>query len=224
VFSIGKTSLFLYNSIYMTKRRPRSDDVLFISALLALLLGVALLMYTTGAVESAGRTWPFLVVAAGGFLVYLALARGFSLTILFVGAVLAFEGGLMLLSILFGWEPKRVWPLGMSLAGLASFVSILLAKRRMKVSLAVPSIGFILLGLAFAAFSFGLVGVSFKSFIVVWWPTLLIAGGISLFVAFGLSRKGSPKRSESPKKGGKKDAAERSAGRSERDRGPTSSA
>jgi hypothetical protein len=204
----------------MNKRRPRSDDLLFISALLALLLGVALLMYTTGTVESAGRAWPFLVVAMGGCFLYLALVRGFSFTILFVGVVLALEGILLFAAIVLGWELKKVWPLGMALAGFGGVVSSIIAKKRMKVSLAVPSICFIVLGLVFSVFSFGLAGISFKSFIVVWWPTLLIAGGISLFVAYGLSRGGSSRREE------KKDAGARSAGRPGRGRGrgPTSSA
>jgi hypothetical protein len=207
----------------MNKRRPRSDDVLFISALSALLLGVALLLYTTGTFEGANRAWPFLIMAAGGFLLYLALVREFSFFVLFVGILFVLEGALILVSLLLDWKLVKVWPLGMALVGLAGFVSSLIAKKRMRVSFAVPSIGFVFLGLVFTAFSFGLVGVSFKGFIVVWWPTLLIIGGISLFVAYGLSRHGSPKRSEASKSGGKKGTGSQPAGRSGRGRGPTSS-
>ena len=80
----------------MNKRRPRSDDVLFISALSALLLGVALLLYTTGTFGGTGRPWPFLIMAAGGFLLYLALVREFSFSILFVGIIFVLEGALVL--------------------------------------------------------------------------------------------------------------------------------
>jgi len=223
VFSIGKTSLFLYNSTYMNKRRPRSDDVLFISALSALLLGVALLLYTTGTFGGTGRPWPFLIMAAGGFLLYLALVREFSFSILFVGIIFVLEGALVLVSILLEWKLIKAWPLGMALVGFAGVISSLIAKRKMRASFSVPSIGFVFLGLTFSAFSFGFMGVSFKSFIVIWWPTLLIAGGISLFVAYGLSRKRSPKRSDASKAGGKKGAGSPPAGRSGRGRGPTSS-
>ena|GEM_PF-399391 len=211
VFSIGKTRLFLYNSIYMNRRRPRSDDVLFISALLALLLGVAFLMYTTGTVESASRAWPFLVMAAGGFLLYLALVRNSSFSVLMVGLVLVLEGALILASILLGWELKRAWPFGMALVGLSGIAASVVRRRRMKISFAVPSIGFVALGLVFSAFSFGFVGISFKHFIVVWWPTLLIVGGISLFVAYGLSRGRPTRRRDQPP-----------SGRPRRGHGPTS--
>jgi hypothetical protein len=207
----------------MNKRRPRSDDVLFISALLALLLGVALLMYTTGLFESAGRGWPFLVMATGGFLLYLALVKGFSFTVLFVGVVFVLEGALILVSVLSGWMLAKVWPVGMAIVGLSGLSSSLIAKKRMRISFAVPSIGFTFLGFAFAAFSFGWAGMSFKKFIFVWWPTLLILGGISLFVAYGLSRRGSRKRSDGPKAGAKKGSGSPS-GRPGRGRGPTSSA
>jgi hypothetical protein len=207
----------------MNKRRPRSDDVLFISAFSALLLGVALLLYTTGTFEGASHAWPFLIMAAGGFLLYLALVRKFSFSILFAGIIFVLAGALVLVSILLEWKLIKVWPLGMTLVGLTGFVSSLIAKRKMRVGFAAPSISFMFLGLAFTAFAFGWVGVSFKSFIVVWWPTLLIAGGISLFVAYGLSRKGSPKRSEASKAGGQKGAGSPPAGRSGRGRGPTSS-
>jgi hypothetical protein len=209
----------------MNKRRPRSDDVLFISAFSALLLGVALLLYTTGTFAGVGRAWPFLVMAAGGFFLYLALVRGFSFSILFVGIAFVLEGALILASLLLEWDIKRAWTLGMALVGCAGILSCIIAKRRMKVSFAVPSIGFVALGLAFAAFSFGLVGVSFKSFIVVWWPTLLILGSISLFVVYGLSRKGKPaKRSNGTGGKGKKTADAQSASRSGRGLGPSSSA
>jgi len=186
----------------MNKRRPRSDDVLFISALVVLLLGVALLLYTTGTFEGALRAWPFLVMAVGGALLYIALVRGSPFSFLFVGTAFVLEGALILLSIIAEWNLVKAWPLGMAIVGLSGLISGLISKRRLKVAFAVPSFSFVFLGLAFALFSFGWARIGFKSFIVVWWPTLLIAGGIGLFVAYGLSHRGSP--------------------RTGRDRGPTS--
>jgi hypothetical protein len=75
----------------------------------------------------------------------------------------------------------------------------MIAKRRLEVFFAVPSLSFVLLGLAFSSFSLGWVKVSFKNFIVVWWPTFLIVGGISLFVAYGLARRKRVSRGESRK-------------------------
>jgi hypothetical protein len=210
----------------MNKRRPRSDDVLFISALVALLLGVAFLLYTTGTFNGAFFAWPLLVVAAGGMLLYLALVRGSSNSFLFVGIVFVSEGAFLLVSIILGWRLVKAWPLGMAIAGFSGLITGLAAKRKMKVAFAVPSFSFVFLGLAFAIFSFGWAGIGFKSFIIVWWPTLLIVGGISLFVAYGLSRRSFLKRAEAVKEGGnegaKVDAGKASVGRPGRNRGPTS--
>lgn len=200
----------------MNKRRPRSEDVLFISALAAILLGVAFLLYTTHTFEGAPRLWPIIVMAAGGLLLYFAIVRGASFSFFFAGLLLAFEGAFILASMLIGWRIARSWPLGMAIAGLAGFVSGLVAKRRLKAFYAVPSIGFTVLGSVFALFSFGLAKVNFSSFIAVWWPSLLIAGGISLFIAYGISRHAEGVEGRAKTRAGKL------ADRPERDRGPSS--
>jgi hypothetical protein len=205
----------------MNQRRPRSDDVLFISALATILLGLAFLLYTTKIVVGPFHAWPVLVIAAGGVLIYFALVRGFPFSFFIGGLFFALEGAFFIVSMLLGWEINHSWPLSMIIAGVTGFISGLAAKKRLKTFLLVPSVGFTALGLVFSVFSFGLAKVEFKSFIVVWWPTLLIAGGISLFVAYGLSRHGTGKRAESlgPRAGKRASAPEDSPGR---DRGPSS--
>jgi hypothetical protein len=110
----------------------------------------------------------------------------------------------------------------MAIFGCSGLVAGLVARKKIKIAFVVPSFSFVFLGFAFSIFSFGWARISFKSFIVVWWPTLLIVGGISLFVAYGLSRCGKYKRVGSVKGTSKKDTGKTLAGRSERDRGPTS--
>jgi hypothetical protein len=173
----------------MSQRRPRSDDILFISAIAAILLGVAFLLHTTGAFVGAPRAWPILMMAVGGILLYFSLVRGAAFSFFFGGLLFVLEGALFLLSLLAGWRLSMSWPLGMTVAGLAGLVSGLVSKRRLKAFFAVPSIGFAALGSLFSLFSFGLARVNLRSFIAEWWPTLLIAGGISLFVAYGISRR-----------------------------------
>jgi hypothetical protein len=203
----------------MNKRRPSSDDVLFISALIAILLGVAFLLYTTGAFVGAPRVWPLLMMAAGGSFLYLALVRGASFSFFFIGILIALEGVFFLAAMLLSWKIAKAWPLCMSVAGLAGLVSGLAAKKRFRAFFAVPSLGFAALGLFFAVFSFGIAGVSFKGFIAVWWPSLLIAGGISLFVAYGLSRRASP-RGAGRREGGERTLAGKTPDLGDRDRGP----
>jgi len=173
----------------MKKRRQRSDDVLFISALAAVLLGVAFLLYTTHTFVGVPHAWPVVVMAAGGALLYFALVRGASFYFLFGGFLFVLEGAFFLAAVLLDWKLAEAWPLGMAIAGATGLLSGLVARKRLGPLLAVPSISFACLGIIFSAFSFGLIRINFRSFIEVWWPSLLIAGGISLFVAYGLSRR-----------------------------------
>lgn len=184
----------------MKPRRARSEDVLFISALAAILLGIGFLLFTTNAYETALRAWPILVIAAGGCLLYVALVRRASSIIFFGGLLFVLEGGLFLLIPPLGWTIRKAWPLVMSVAGLVGLVTGLARWRKPRAAFIVPSVGFALLGLIFSAFSFGMVGVNFGSFVSTWWPTLLIAGGVSLFVAYGLSpARGSRRRPAKPR-------------------------
>jgi hypothetical protein len=173
----------------MKKRRPRSDDVLFISAFAAVLLGVAFLLYTTRTIVGVPHAWPILLLAAGGILLYFALVRGASFSFFFGGLLFLLEGAFFLVSVLLDWKLVKSWPLAMSLAGIAGLCSGLAAKKRLRAFFAVPSIGFAALGLGFAAFSLGVVKITFSNFIAVWWPSLLILGGLSLFIAYGFSRR-----------------------------------
>ncbi len=205
----------------MNRRRLRSDDILFISAIAAFLLGVAFLLYTTGTFVGAPRYWPILVMAVGGILLYLPLVRGASFTFFFGGLLFVLEGAFFLASMLLGWKLAKSWPLGMAIAGISGLISGLAAQKRLKAFYAVPSIGFAVLGLFFCLFSFGLAKVNFSRFIAVWWPTLFIAGGISLFVAYGISRHAPARVPEGPDGRARKRAG-RPADRPRRDRGPSS--
>lgn len=187
----------------MKQGRSRSDDVLFLSAVTTVLLGVALLLHTTRALAAAPSFLPILIMALGGAFLYLALVRRASSSFLFAGLLFVFEGAFILAAILAELRFSKAWPLGMAIAGLAWLVSGLASKRKVKASFLVPSLCFVFLGLVFAAFSFGWIAGGFSSFIAVWWPGLLILGGISLFVAYGLTRRARTLESRSKRKSGR---------------------
>jgi hypothetical protein len=187
----------------MNSRRSHSDDVLFLSAVTAVLLGVALLLRTTDLLAGATSIWPILVMAAGGAFLYLALVRGAAFSFLFAGLLFVLEGAFILVAILASWPLAKAWPLGMAFAGLAWLVSGIVSRKRLKASFFVPALCFVFLGLVFSAFSFGWAQGGLRSFIAVWWPCLLIVGGISLFVAYGLSRRARERASRSKRKSGR---------------------
>jgi hypothetical protein len=173
----------------MTQRRAHSNDVLFISALTAVLLGIALLLYTTRAFSGALRAWPLLVIAVGGVLLYFALVRRSSSAFLFGGIAFVLEGSFFLVEVLLGWSLRTAWPLAMVVGGISGIFAGLIAFRRLRPSFVVLSLCFIVLGLGFSLFSFGVVRQTLGQFIVIWWPSFIILGGISLFAVYGLSRR-----------------------------------
>jgi len=195
----------------MKRRRPRSDDVLFISALAAVLLGIGLLLYTTRILEGASGAWPVLVMAAGGALLYFALVRRASIYILFGGMLFALEGAFFQTASLAGWRFAQIWPLVMATAGAAGLVTGLLRSQGLRASYLVPSLGFLGLGAFFALFSFKWIKVDFSEFIAAWWPTAFIVGGVCLFVAYGVSRRRT-RRGKAEVEGPGREAASREPG------------
>lgn len=195
----------------MRKRHGRSDDVLFISALAAVLLGIALLLLTTHALEGAYRAWPLLVIAVGGVLLYVALVRRSSPAFLFGGIAFVLEGSFFLASVLLDLRLGKAWPLAMVTGGTAGIIAGFATWRRPKPSFIVPSLCFILLGAIFSLFSFGLIRQSFRQFIVEWWPSLLILGGFILFAAYGFLGREEARRPR--RSGGRSQPARRDSDR-----------
>jgi hypothetical protein len=197
----------------MKRRRPRSDDVLFISALAAVLIGIGLLPYTTRNLEGVAWSWPILVMAAGGVLLYFALVRGASIYILFGGTLFVLEGALFQAASLAGWLLARSWPLVMAAAGIAGAVAAIVRGEARKAAYLVPSLGFLGLGAFFALFSFKWIKADFSEFMAAWWPTALIVGGACLFAAYGASRKASRRGTGKGDSEGPREAGGRARGR-----------
>ncbi len=95
---------------------------------------------------------------------------------------------LVFTTLLAGWRPGQAWPLLLLATGIAGVVSSLGSKGRVATGYLISSMGFILLGVVFAQFSFRIVPVSFGKFVLMWWPSFLVAGIICLLSAYGYSR------------------------------------
>jgi len=174
----------------MSERRQHTDEILFVSALVAILAGLGLLFHTTGLARGLGVLWPLLLIAAGALLLFFSAIKGRSSTSFFAVALFAAIFGMAwLLSTLLGWSFAQSWPLIMISAGLAWLAAGFRRNRRAKAGFVVPSSCFVLLGALFCLFSFDVVGMSLGAFVRVWWPGFLILGGIVLFVAYGAVSK-----------------------------------
>jgi hypothetical protein len=174
----------------MSERTTHGDEILFVAALAAILAGLGLLLRTTGLASGLGMLWPFLVLAAGALLLFFSVIRGRSSTVFFAGGFFsAVFGVAWLVATLLGWTFAQAWPLIMVSAGAAWLASGLRRSRRVKAGFLVPASCFVLLGAIFCLFSFDIIDMSLGRFVHVWWPTILILGGIALFAAYGAARK-----------------------------------
>jgi hypothetical protein len=175
----------------MSTRKPRLDVILFLSAFAAILAGLALLLRTTGAVHGMRPLWPILLLALGGLFLCLSFVRPRGSSASFAtGLFFILVGAVMLLASLAMWHVKEFWPLFMLAAGFALLASGLRHFRGLKAFFFVPASGFIVLGAFFGLFSFSIVKIGLGEFVHTWWPTILIAAGVVLFVAYGMNRGG----------------------------------
>jgi len=166
----------------MNSPRRLKDDALFLGALVAILAGTGLLFQTTGFMPLPEWAGPFCVMGIGGILLYVTLVRGRSAVFFGAGSFLVFAGIVLLLG-----SPRQVWPLFLAAAGLAWLAFGLWRYRRVRASSLVPSIIMFGLGLFFSLFSLGIVTMRLSSFLAIWWPGLIILGGIALFIAWSLN-------------------------------------
>jgi len=165
----------------MSQRKTSSDDRLFISAVAAVLVGLALLLRTTGVAESVPILLPFIVTGAGGVLLYLAVVRRFADPFFFTGVMFCLGGVCMIATALLGARFKQAWPCYMVAAGLAWLATGLRGAGRLRAGFAVPAFGFIFLGSLFVLFSAGVI----PTVDVPVWVIVISATALSLGTAVG---------------------------------------
>lgn len=83
---------------------------------------------------------------------------------------------------------SKIWPLLVIIAGVFFLVSDLFIYRRFRTAFLFPSVMLIFLGVGFLLFSTDVFKVSFRKFISVFWPMVLVAFGIFLLFIYGFQR------------------------------------
>jgi hypothetical protein len=84
----------------------------------------------------------------------------------------------VLVTILTGLSFKETWPLFLGAFGFAGFYSGIRGLKRLSANFTIPSIAFLVLSFFFSLFSFGVMTIRFKSFVLRYWPWVFIAAGI----------------------------------------------
>ncbi len=160
-------------------RVPRK---LLIAGAVSTIFGVSLLLRTSGIVEGTFSLWPILLVFAGLFLLYRVYFKNGREENVFAGIFLILAGAFLvaLNAGVFDSDFRHLWPLFMLFAGVSLFFFGLKKRGAAKIRMVIPSISIILLSLVFLIFSLNLVGMSFRRFVVLWWPAIFIVAGATL--------------------------------------------
>lgn len=171
----------------MDERSPRFPNKLAIIGVFFVLVGGVLLLWTAGYLQRFVSLWPLLPLIVGLVLLYFRVFRRGPDYYVFLGTSLLLAGLLFLLtSTALPVEMARIWPLFMTIIGVALLLYGVRKRGGTRVTFTVPGGAMILLSLVFLPFSLELVTTDFAAFVAVWWPVLLVIMGLALvFVHVG---------------------------------------
>ncbi|AEF82940.1 LiaI-LiaF-like domain-containing protein [Leadbettera azotonutricia] len=155
----------------------------FFIGLLLMFLGSAFLLGSLAGTSKFSVLLAFLVVIAGILLAMFAIKMNKSSIYLFFAAFFLMAGFFLFLSAL-NVIPRdifyKTWPLISVFSGLALVPAGWRRYGTFRSRFMAPALVFVILGCALLAFSFDIVGFSFKQFILNWWPLLIAFAGLLL--------------------------------------------
>jgi hypothetical protein len=165
----------------MTIRVPRK---MLIAGIIFLVAGGALLLRTTGFLHANLSLWPVGLVLIGLYLLYRVYFKNGADAHIFSGIFLILMGGFILVlnTGVLESDFKQFWPFFMLFTGVSLFFFGLKKKGAAMPRMLVPATGIVILSLIFLLFSFGIVSVSLRRFVVTWWPGILIFAGAALII------------------------------------------
>ncbi len=167
-----------------------------------LVIGVLLLLYTTGTIPQLGKFWPLTLIAAGLIILYQVFVKKGWESYAFFGMIMTLSGIFFLLlnTVMTGVGVRRIWPVFMFITAVSLFSYGMKKKGAGRISLVLPALFFVFLSILFLPFSLELTDISFSDFVAVWWPGLFVIAGLALIVSHVLRKKeripGEPKNGE----------------------------
>ncbi len=168
----------------MQERRPRFPNKLAVIGVFFVVAGGVLLLWTAGYLQRFITLWPLLPLIAGLMLLYLRIVRTGPDYYVFLGISLMLAGVLLLVTnTAVPVELTRVWPLFMTIIGVALLFYGYRKQGASRVTFTVPGGAMVILSAIFLPFALELVTADFAAFVSVWWPVLLIVVGLVLVVA-----------------------------------------
>lgn len=172
----------------MTEKKISGKFLLFGSGFLV--IGVLLLLYTTGTIPQLGKYWPVTLIAAGLIILYQVFVKKGWESYVFFGMIMTLSGIFFLLlnTVLTGVGVRRIWPVFMFITAVSLFSYGMRKKGANRISLILPALFFAFLSVLFLPFSLDLTDISFAEFVAVWWPGLFVLAGLALILSHVLRK------------------------------------
>lgn len=153
----------------------------------SILSGIALLIVFSQKVNfTSSIFWDFVLMLVGFIFLYFSYTSVQKLWRYFLGLTCSLAGLIFLLIEAYtpNYEFYKVWPILVSLAGANLLLAAIFSKRRITISLMLPSLFLVFMGIIFLFFSLDFVKNSFVSVFVNFIPWFFIISGIVLFCSF----------------------------------------
>jgi len=165
--------------------RPRVPHKLLIVGVFTVLFGLILTLRTTNSLPSIGSLWPVPLILLGLFLLYMAFFKDGPSSYVFMGIFFTLAGTLFLVihALFTRVDLMHYWPFFLTFAGISLLAYGLRKHGRAQLNLVMPALAIVLLSFVFLPFSLGLIKISFRDFVMTWWPSLIVVLGIALIAA-----------------------------------------
>jgi hypothetical protein len=177
--------------------RKLTARLAFVAGLLLMFLGGAFLLGTLKGIARFSVLRAFFFVIIGAICAFLAIKLNKRSFYLFFAAFFLQAGFFLFLSALhiLPFTFSQGWPLLSIFAGLALFPAGWHRFGAIRTRFVVPSVAFVFLGCFLMFFSFRVVPFSFRHFVIVWWPLLVVLMGLILvLLALGTRSNEGPPR------------------------------
>ena len=147
--------------------------------------GAALLLITTGTITVGSLLPPLLLIVVSIVLFWRAFRPGGREGNVFAGTFLGLSGGFWLLweSALPAAKAASVWPVFMTIGGIALVAYGCKKGREYHHTLIVPGLAIVVISFVFLFFSLDIIKASLADVVVNWWPALLVVIGLLMLAA-----------------------------------------
>ncbi len=154
------------------------------------IVGGTLLLVTTGIMTVGAIILPVLFLVVGVALFWRAFLPARGDGNVFTGTFLVLTGGFSLLweSALPGVDIVTVWPVFMTITGVALAAYGIRKGNDYRFTLVTPGVALVILSIVFLLFSTNVIEVSLSRVASIWWPSVIILTGVFVLL-YGNDRK-----------------------------------